>query len=81
LFSRATIHLPNGKTFTVNAIDNSRQNKYIQSGTLNGKPLNRAWFTHDDLVDGGELVLQMGSRPNKEWGMEESPPSLSFSKL
>jgi putative alpha-1,2-mannosidase len=50
---------------------------YIQSATLNGKPLSRTWFTHAELVAGGELVLKMGPEPNKEWGRlaEDRPPA------
>ncbi len=80
LFDRATIYLPDGRTFIVEAIDNTRQNKYIQSAALNGKPLKRAWFTHDDLIHGGKLVLQMGPRPNKEWGTSDPPPSFHHPK-
>ena len=47
----------------------SKQNKYIQSAQLNGKPLNKPWFTHQDLLAGGELIFQMELRPNKEWGI------------
>lgn len=66
-----------GGTFTVVARENSPQNIYIQSATLNGKPLTRSYITHAELVQGGELVLQMGPKPNKEWGQEKSsrPPS------
>jgi putative alpha-1,2-mannosidase len=47
---------------------------------LNGKPLNRPWFEHKDMVDGGTLVFEMGSRPNTEWGSspEAAPPSSDF---
>ncbi|MDR0795163.1 MAG: GH92 family glycosyl hydrolase [Tannerella sp.] len=75
IFTRSTIKLDNGKTFTVEAKNSSWRNKYIQSATLNGKPLNRTWFTHDDLVNGGILVLVMGDRPNERWGLESPPPS------
>lgn len=60
LFSRVTINLPNGRKFTVMAENNSRKNKYIQSAVLNGKPLNRLFFSHDELLKGGTLVLRMG---------------------
>lgn len=80
LFDRAVLHLPDGSTFTVEAVDNSRQNKYIQSATLNSRPLDRAWFTHEDLVNGGNLVYQMGPRPNKKWATDEPPPSFIFQK-
>jgi len=82
LFNRAVIHLDEkyykGKTFVIEAKNNSRQNVYIQSATLNGKPLTRPWFYQTELVDGGTLVLQMGPEPNKTWGAkaEDAPPSI-----
>jgi len=77
VFDKVTISLHNGKTFTIIAKDNSADNKYIQSITLNGKPLNQVWFTHEDLVNGGTLELQMGNTPNKELGSDPKtfPPS------
>jgi putative alpha-1,2-mannosidase len=57
-----------GGTFTVVARDNSPQNIYIQSATLNGKPFTRTWLTHDQIVAGGTLELQMGPEPNRSWG-------------
>ena len=75
IFTKSSIKLDNGKTFTVEAKKSSWSNKYIQSATLNGRPLNRTWFTHEDLVNGGTLVLEMGDRPNRQWGLESPPPS------
>jgi predicted alpha-1,2-mannosidase len=83
LFDRATIRLDPayypGGTFTVEAVGNSPENKYIQSATLDGKPLARPWFRHSQLVDGGSLVLVMGPEPNNAWGSapEQAPPSMS----
>ena len=68
IFGETSIAVGNGKTFTVKARHTSSANKYIQSATLNGKPLNTPWLSHADLVKGGTLVLQMGARPNREWG-------------
>ncbi len=68
LFEKAVIDVGDGKTFVIEARDVSSKNKYIQSARLNGKPLNSPWFNHSDLVTGGTLVLQMGPRPNEEWG-------------
>lgn len=68
VFPELTIHLTNGKKFKVVAKHVSKTNKYIQSATLNGKPLNSPVLNHEDLMAGGELVLQMGDRPNKSWG-------------
>ena len=78
LFSDAKVHLSNGKTFEIEAKGVSEDNKYIQSATLNGKEWNRPWFTHDDIKDGGKLVLVMGNTPNKAWGSDADavPPSV-----
>lgn len=65
LFSKVAIHLQNGKTFTILARNNSEDNKYIQSATLNGRPLEVLKFSHKDLLDGGTLVLEMGNKPPK----------------
>ena len=43
---------------------------YIQAASLNGKPLETPFLRHQDLVQGGELVLTMGRRPNTGWGVE-----------
>ena len=77
IFDKVEIDLDNGKTFTVVAKNNSKENKYIQSATLNGKPYNRTYFSHEDITSGGELVLVMGNRPCKSWGVgaDAIPPS------
>jgi predicted alpha-1,2-mannosidase len=83
LFEKATIQLDgnyySGKTFTIEARNVSDKNIYVQSATLDGKPLTKPWFYHADLVDGGSLVLEMGPEPNKQWGSkpEDAPPSMS----
>jgi predicted alpha-1,2-mannosidase len=79
--TKAVVHLdPNkyhGQTFTVVARNNGPKNIYIQSATLNGKPLNRAWLRHEEIVGGGTLRLVMGSKPNVNWASapEDRPPS------
>lgn len=80
IFTKSTINLDNGNTFTVVAKNSSTENKYIQSAKLNGEILNRTWFTHEDLVNGGTLELEMGNRPNKSWGLESPPPSAADMK-
>jgi putative alpha-1,2-mannosidase len=83
LFPKTTIYLDSkyykGKTFTIEAKNTSNTNRYIQSAMLDGKPLNKPWFYHSDLVDGGKLVLVMGPKPNKNWGSKpgDAPPSMS----
>jgi predicted alpha-1,2-mannosidase len=77
VFEKITITLPNGKDFVISAKNSSKDNKYIQSASLNAQPLNRPWFNHDDLVNGGSLELIMSDIPNKQWGSkpENAPPS------
>ena len=79
LFNKATLHLANGKDLAIVAKHNSDKNIYIQSATLNGKPLNRPWFTHAEIANGAKLVFEMGPEPNKSWGVAPSaaPPSMS----
>jgi len=81
-FSKATITLGNGKTFTVVCKNYAPDNKYIQSATLNGVPLNKSWFSHDDLMKGGTLEFVMDKYPNKNWASNAQaiPPSFSMSK-
>ena len=54
-----------GKTFTIEAVGNSPENIYIQSATLNGKPLENTWINISDIAAGGTLRLQMGPEPKK----------------
>lgn len=77
-FSESQIDLGNGKTFTVRATNFSPDgtNRYVQSATLNGKPLDTAWFRHGQIDKGGTLDLVMGPSPSR-WGTTSSPPSLS----
>ncbi len=75
IFSEVTMDLGNGKTFDIIAENCSEENKYIQSATLNGKPLNQAWFSHSDIANGGVLKLVMGDKANKTWGTATPPPS------
>jgi predicted alpha-1,2-mannosidase len=69
LFKRVQLSLTNGKKFTIIASNTSARNKYIQSATMNGKVLKGPWFSHADIVNGGTLVLNMGPKPNKSWGV------------
>jgi putative alpha-1,2-mannosidase len=76
LFSKATIKLGSGKTFTIIAKNTNNQNLYVQSAKLNGKKWDKCWFRHKDIINGGELVLEMGTIPS-EWGTKIPPPSIS----
>ncbi|HTE33090.1 MAG TPA: GH92 family glycosyl hydrolase [Chryseolinea sp.] len=72
VFQKVTIDLQNGKQFRLTANNASVRNKYIQSAKFNGKVLNTPWFTHEQLVDGGHLELEMGAKPNKSWGVGDN---------
>ena len=77
LFDDIRVKLPSGKELHIIAKGSSRENKYIQSATLNGKTWDKPWFSHEDIKNGATLVLEMGSQPNKQWGTDVSaaPPS------
>lgn len=78
LINRVKIHNSTAQTiFTIVAENNSPENCYIQSAKLNGKELTQSWFTHADIVAGGELYFRMGNKPNKEWASAKAdrPPS------
>jgi predicted alpha-1,2-mannosidase len=68
LFPELRFNLESGKSFVIKARDVSAQNIFIQSATLNGQPYSRSYLLHEDLMNGGELVFQMGPRPNTGWG-------------
>ncbi len=75
LFQRVALPGQDGKTFVITANGNSAKNKYIQSATLNGKPMVRSYLTHAEIVQGGELVLQMGPNPNPAlWKSKNARP-------
>ena len=77
VFPLVRIHLDGGRVFEIDARGASRDNKYIQSATLNGREWAKPWLTHDDVARGGRLVLQMGDTANRQWGArpEDAPPS------
>ncbi len=53
-----------GDTFVIKTVNNSDENRFVQSLRLNGKPLNRTYLRHSEIVTGGELVLEMGDTPD-----------------
>jgi predicted alpha-1,2-mannosidase len=55
----ATLHLEKGKTFSIEAKNQSDKNVYIEKIELNGKPLNRLYITHDEIMKGGRMVFYM----------------------
>lgn len=80
VFEETIIHLSNGHQFFIKANHVSQQNKYIQSASINGTPLNRPWFTHQEILNGSTLVLEMGPLPNKAWASQEEKKPYSMTK-
>ena len=78
IFSKIALRLDNGKRFVLTAPKADHENKYIQSAKVNGKPCDKTWFSHDVLVNGGTVTLEMGDRPNKSWGT--GPDAAPFSQ-
>ena len=68
---KATMNVGDGKTFTIQCPNNSKENIYVQSAKLNGKPYTKSYIMYDDIMRGGTLELQMGSKPSK-WGTKAS---------
>lgn len=63
VFEKSVVRLSNGKTFTVLAPGASAENKYIRRATLDGKPLERPFLSHEDVMAGGVLRLEMSDKP------------------
>jgi len=72
LFTRTTLHLPNGRQFEISAANNSADHPYIQSARLNGRALNAPLITYQQIESGGKLEFVMGPRPS-HWAAGWSP--------
>ena len=80
LFKKATITMENGNKFVIEANNNSKENLYIQSATLNGRVLDKNFIRYDDIADGGIIRFEMGSQPNKERCTSKYAAPFSLSK-
>jgi len=78
LFKKASINLPGGKTFTVETENNGKDNIYIQSVRLNGRPYTKSYIRYNDVMSGGVLHFTMGNTPNKDFGkaIEDRPHTI-----
>ncbi|MGP2570587.1 GH92 family glycosyl hydrolase [Ornithobacterium rhinotracheale] len=65
MFAKTTMKVGQGKTFVIEAKNFSEKNIYIQKATLNGKPLQGTSISHEQIMQGGTLVLELGAEPNK----------------
>jgi len=73
-FPETTLHTAEGKAFTIEAHGVSAENIYVVGATLNGKPLDRSWLSHSEIVAGGRLVLTMSPNPG-HWAQEPIAPN------
>lgn len=72
LFDQVKIHLENGKYFTIKANNNSHNNKYIQSVSMAGRPLNRSYILYGEIMNGTPMQFEMTNEPNKTlWQTED----------
>ena len=67
-FKKVEMKVRGGKTFTVEAPNNNKENIYIQKVYLNGKPYNKSYIIYDDIINGSTLKFVMGKKPNKNFG-------------
>ncbi len=76
LFPRATVHLPNGRSWTVRSEEGGAGRPYVASVALNAKPITRSWISHEEIVNGGELRFRMGREPDVTRGVSSAdlPP-------
>ncbi len=77
---QAVMHLPNGKTLTIVADHLSGANAFVQSVTLNGKPLERSFVRHEELMAGGELRFTMSTKEQATWSLKTQTPPYSMTK-
>ncbi|MBO7375869.1 MAG: glycoside hydrolase family 92 protein, partial [Clostridia bacterium] len=80
LFDKVTVHFDNGNDLVIEAHNNSRDNVYIQSATVNGKAYDKLYLTHEMITGGCSIVYEMGSEPSSFGTAESSRPS-SFSTV
>jgi predicted alpha-1,2-mannosidase len=80
VINEATIKLAGDKKFHIVVKNNGPANKYINAMQLNGVTHNKTYFSHKDLVKGGELVITMGDKPGTAWGVGEVNKAVSIEK-
>ena len=66
----ATLTLPNEKIFHMTIKNNSNENKYIQNITFNGKQYSKSYILYRDIMNGGDINIEMGNQPSKTWGVD-----------
>ena len=80
LFRSAKLHLENGRTVTISADNNSKNNRYIRTMKVNGKNYTHNYLTHEQLLNGAIIRYTMDNTPNRQRGTAEADVPYSFSK-
>ena len=78
LYTKATIHLENGKDIVINAPNNSARNVYVRGLKVNGVAQSKTYLTQSQLANGAVLDFEMGPQPSA-WGTgdQDAPPSIT----
>ena len=79
LFKRAVLHLENGKNITINAPENSAENRYINNLEIDGDTYTKTFLKYEDLINGATLDVNMTAKPNKKRGTNKSDVPYSLS--
>lgn len=69
IFKSVKINLENNKSFAIEVKNYSKDNFYIKSAYLNGEKIERNWLSHKEIINGGTLLIEVDSIPNKSWGV------------
>jgi predicted alpha-1,2-mannosidase len=77
--NRASLHLPNGRTFKVVAVGMDDAHPYVGGVSLNGRALDRSFITHQEVMTGGELRFVMQATPNRTWASQPQARPYSMS--
>ncbi|WP_279104380.1 GH92 family glycosyl hydrolase [Bacteroides acidifaciens] len=80
-FKKVEMKVRGGKTFTVEALNNNKENIYIQKVYLNGKPYNKSYIIYDDIINGSTLKFVMGKKPNKNFGKAPANRPVVLNKI
>ncbi len=81
MFKKISVKLENGKIFTIKAENISKKNFYIKSAKLNGKDYNKSYITHNDIINGGEIIFEMDNKASEKWGIgNENEPMTSINE-
>ena len=74
------VRLGNGKALEIKAPEVNDTNRYVQKVMLNGQEITQLYLTHEQLMQGGELVFEMGSKPQLERGLNAADKPYSMTE-